>query len=121
VITSHSRGSRAETVAVWWLRLKGYRILARRFTLGRGTGAGEVDIIARRGQTLAFVEVKARATLDCAAQSVSPAQIRRITRGAEAFLATRPHLSRCRMRFDAVLVVPRWFPHHICDAWRIET
>jgi putative endonuclease len=119
--SGHRRGIRAESLAAWWLRLKGYAILARRFRPGRGSGAGEVDLIVRRGATLAFVEVKARADLDSAALAISPAQIRRITRGAELFLAAHPALIGCRMRFDAVLVAPWRMPRHICGAWRIET
>ena len=50
------RGRGAETIACWYLRMRGWRILARR---ARVPG-GEVDIVAKRGRTLAFVEVKAR-------------------------------------------------------------
>lgn len=114
------RGRRAETLAAWWLRLKGYRVLARGFTIGRGRGAGEVDLIVRRGSVVAFVEVKARAALAQAAAAITPAQQIRIARAAQAFVSGRDDLAGCVWRFDAVLITPRAFPCHISDAWRME-
>ncbi len=112
------RGRWAEILAVWHLRLRGWRIVARGFVTGRGSGAGEVDIIARRGAVLAFVEVKARADVDAAAAALRLAQQRRILRAAEAFLARRPDLARLSPRFDVVLVAPGRLPRHFIDAWR---
>ena len=107
-------------LAAGWLRLKGYSILARHFTSGRGTGAGEVDIVARRGGVIAFIEVKARPDHERAAEAISSGQRRRIARGAQAFLARHPRLAGCSLRFDAVLVAP-WRPlRHIRDAWRMD-
>ena len=63
---AESRGRRAEWIAVWWLRLFGYRVLARRAR----QRVGEIDIVARRGRTLAFVEVKARPDRAQAAEAV---------------------------------------------------
>lgn len=117
---AQNRGRRAETLAAWWLRLKGYRVLARGFTIGRGRGAGEVDLIVRRGSVVAFVEVKARADLARAAAAITPTQQGRIQRAAQAFLAGRGDLAGCSLRFDAVLVTPHALPRHICDAWRME-
>ena len=115
---AQSRGKAAETLAVLWLRLKFYRILARGAVTGRGSGAGEVDIIAKRGDLVAFVEVKSRSTLTDAAESLGSAQRRRIERAAAAFLARHPGLGHCRVRFDAMLVAPGCWPRHILDAWR---
>ncbi|MBX9634584.1 MAG: YraN family protein [Magnetospirillum sp.] len=115
------RGKWAETLAVWWLRLKGYRVLARGYTVGRGRGAGEVDVIVRRGRVVAFVEIKARANLATAAHAITPAQQSRIARTARAFIARRPELASCIFRFDAVLVTPGAWPRHISDAWRMDT
>lgn len=115
---AQSRGKSAEALAALWLRLKLYRIIARSAVTGRGSGAGEVDIIARRGDLIIFVEVKARANLADAAESLGFAQKRRIERAAAAFLARHPDLGRCRVRFDAILVAPGRFPRHILDAWR---
>ena len=115
---AHQRGKAAETLAALWLRLKLYRILARGSVTGRGSRAGEVDIIAKRGNVVAFVEVKARQNLTDAAVALGPAQRRRIDRAAAAFLARRADLAGCAVRFDAVLVAPGRWPRHILDAWR---
>src|SRR5690606_25123476 len=73
-------GRRAESFAALWLRLKGWTILARRLR----TPVGEVDLVARRGRTLAFVEVKARATAEAAAQALDEYRLRRVVAAAEA-------------------------------------
>jgi putative endonuclease len=112
------RGFWAETFCVWSLRLRGYAILGRGVVTGRGTGAGEIDIIARRGRLLAFVEVKARPTRDLAAYAISPQQCQRLSRAASAFLAHRGELADCAIRFDAMLVAPWKLPLHLIDAWR---
>jgi putative endonuclease len=110
------RGRWAEVFARLALRLAGYRILA----LDRRSRVGEIDIIARRGRKLAFVEVKARASLGVAAESLLLRQRRRIARAAAGFLAARPDLAGLDIRFDVVLVVPWRWPRHIADAWRAE-
>jgi putative endonuclease len=107
-------GRTAEAVAGMLLRLKGYRVLARRF---RGM-RGEIDLVARRGAVLAFVEVKHRPTAAAAAESVTPRQRARIAAAAEEFVAARPRLSGLGIRFDAILVAPGKFPRHLADAWR---
>jgi putative endonuclease len=106
------RGRRAETLAAWLLRAKGYRIIARRFRCP----AGEIDLVAARGRTLVFVEVKTRGDVGIAAESLLPHQRRRIRNAAQAFLQRRPDLADRFMRFDAVLV--SGFPRHQTDAWR---
>jgi len=107
-------GRWAETMALWSLRLKGYRILARDFR----TPVGEIDILARRGRTLIAIEVKARADLTTASEALLPRQRRRIERALVHFLAHRPELSRMALRFDVMLVTPRRLPRHLADAWR---
>src|SRR6478736_561614 len=77
------RGRKAESLALLALRLVGYRILAR----DHRTALGEIDIIARRGTILAFVEVKARADVTAAAESLLARQRRRIARAAAGYLA----------------------------------
>lgn len=111
-------GRWAEFLCVMLLLATGWRILARGAVTGRGTGAGEIDIVARRGQTVAFIEVKARPTLAEAAGAISPLQRERLVRAAGAFLARRPELGHCAPRFDAMLVAPGGIPRHIKDAWR---
>ena len=110
-------GRRAEFVATCLLRLKGYAILERRLKSGSG-GRGEIDIVARRGSVIAFIEVKARADLSAAAEAISPQQRQRLDRGAAAYLAKRRHLAHLSPRFDAVLAAPGRWPRHVIDAWR---
>jgi putative endonuclease len=107
-------GRAAETSAAMLLRLKGYRILARRFQGRRG----EIDLIARRGSVLAFVEVKRRPTITAAAESIGPRQQARIAAAAEEFVAQHPRLASLGIRFDAILVMPGKLPRHMADAWR---
>jgi len=111
-----ARGRRAETQGLWWLRLHGYRILARR----QRTPHGEIDIVARRGRVIAFVEVKTRADLAQAVEAVTPRQRRRIARAAAAYLAAHPDLARATVRFDVIAVAPRRLPRHLTDAWQAE-
>lgn len=106
-------GLGAETRAVWLLRLKGYAILARRWR----TPGGEADIVARRGATLVFVEVKARADLIAAREAIGPAQQRRIAAAASAWLARHPADMARILRFDAVFVAPARWPVHIVSAF----
>jgi putative endonuclease len=107
------RGRGAETLACWYLRLKGWRILARR---ARVPG-GEVDIVARRGRTLAFVEVKARATEDAAALALDDWRLRRVAVAAER-LAPRYMRDGDDLRVDALFIVPRRWPRHLANVWQ---
>ncbi len=109
-------GRQGEKLAAWWLRLKGYRILAKAFR----AKVGEVDLVARRGSVLAFVEVKHRASLAGAAYSITPRQKRRIARAALVFLQGHPELAALSPRFDAILVAPKRWPRHIEGAWRSD-
>jgi putative endonuclease len=107
-------GRFAEARCALGLRLKGYRILARRHR----SRVGEIDIIARRGRTVVFVEVKARQSLETALESLSARQRLRIRNAAELYLATRPHLNDLDARFDVMLVAGWRWPRHLKDAWR---
>lgn len=109
---AEKRGRGAETLACWWLRFHGWRILARR---ARVPG-GEVDIIARRGKDLAFVEVKARATEEAAAMSLDAWRLRRVVAAAER-LAPRFLKAGDDLRIDAVFIVPRRLPRHMPNVW----
>src|SRR5438105_5328745 len=110
------RGASAETRATLLLLVKGYRILARRWQ----SPVGEIDIVARRRRVLIFVEVKARARLDDAAEAVSQRQRRRIAAAAQAWLAIHPEHASAEIRFDAVLVMPRRWPRHIPAAFDVS-
>lgn len=109
-------GRRAETAAALWLQLKGYAILARRVRLAEG----EIDLVARRGGRLAFVEVKARARREAGFDAVSPASRRRIERAADVWLARRPRLADLDLGFDLVIIAPWRPPLHLRDAWRAD-
>ena len=106
-------GRRAESLAAWWLRLKGYAILARRVR----TPLGEVDLVARRGRTLAFVEVKARANAGEAALALDEYRLRRVAAAAEA-LAPRFARPGDDIRIDAVVIIPARLPRHMINIWR---
>jgi putative endonuclease len=111
------RGRRSETWAALILALKGYRILGRRVR----THAGEIDLVARSPSgVICFVEVKARAAADLAAEALGARQQARIARAAELFVANKPGLAAKGMRFDTVMVAPGTWPRHIRDAWRPE-
>ncbi|MCF2521265.1 YraN family protein [Bradyrhizobium sp. G127] len=112
-IAAFQTGLSAESKASAYLIAKGYRILARRFR----TPYGEIDIVARRRSLLAFVEVKARASLDDAAYSVTPQQQQRIVAAAQAWLMAHPEHAEFDMRFDAVLIAPKHLPRHLMAAF----
>lgn len=101
-------GRRAESLAAWWLRLRGWRILARRVR----TPVGEIDLIARRGRITAFIEVKARATDEDSALALDDYRLRRVIAAAEA-LAHRYARSGDELRIDALFIVPWRLPRHV--------
>jgi len=101
-------GRRAERLAAWWLRLKGWHILAMRAR----TPVGEVDLIARRGKVLAFVEVKARATDADAALALDDYRLRRVIAAAEV-LQHRYARPGDDIRVDALFIVPWRLPRHL--------
>lgn len=106
-------GRVAEALATAWLTMKGYRILARNFR----THYGEIDIIAKKGPVVAFVEVKARDGGDDLS-FFRPRQRRRIERAALAFLGGQSVFSAHDIRFDLIVVSPWRWPRHLKDAWR---
>jgi putative endonuclease len=112
-VAAFRTGVSAETRAAVVLIAKGYRILARRFR----TPHGEIDIVARRRNLVAFVEVKARASLDDAAYAVTPRQQARIIAAAELWLMAHPEHAGYDLRFDAMLIAPRRLPHHVMAAF----
>lgn len=111
-MNNYHAGHFAEKLAAFWLLLKGCLPLALNYSGGKGTRAGEVDLIVCRGKTIIFVEVKKRRNLAAAAYAVLPAQRERIRRNAEAFLARNPRYQGYDVRFDVVLVsFPFGFRH----------
>ena len=108
------RGQRAEALAAWWLRLKGWRVLARRYR----TPMGEIDLVAARGRVLSIIEVKARDEIDAALDAVQARSRHRIERAAAAFIASHQAWSKFSPRFDIMIVRPWRLPRHLPDAWR---
>jgi putative endonuclease len=105
-------GRRAERLAAFWLQLKGWRILARRAR----TPVGEVDLVARKGRMVAFVEVKARATAADAEFALDDYRLRRVAAAAEA-LAPRFVRPGDDLRIDAMFIVPWRLPRHLENVW----
>ena len=106
-------GHRAETIALWYLRLKGYRLLARRFQ----SPGGEVDLIMRRGRTTAFIEVKARSTVNEAIEAVTRYQTRRIAAAAGFYMSRDDMAAKGFCRFDIVAIPSTLWPTHIKNAF----
>lgn len=113
---SYRFGHYAEHVVVWYLRLRGYVVLARRYK----SPFGEVDIIVRRGKTLVFVEVKARRNVQGGDDVLSPRQRERITRSALAFVSRYPRYADYAIRFDLVILTRGVCVQHIRHAWEGE-
>jgi putative endonuclease len=106
-------GVSAESRAALFLIAKAYRILARRWK----TPFGEIDIVARRRHDLVFFEVKARDTLEDAAEAVTARNKQRIVSAAELWLAHHPRDAQRAIRFDVILMVPGKLPRHIINAF----
>ncbi len=120
-LSSSLSGKCGELIAIAKLTLNGYKIISHNYITGKKTGAGEIDIIAQKGNLLAFVEVKKRSTIEAASYAISPKQQARIARGAEAFLKNNPQYNDFDIRFDAVLISKNLQSEHIADAWRPES
>ncbi len=116
-VAAFQTGISAESRAAAYLIAKGYRILARRFR----TPHGEIDIVARRRGLIAFVEVKARASLDEAAYAVTPRQQQRIVNAAQGWLVAHPEHAEFELRFDAMLIAPKRLPRHVLAAFDAST
>lgn len=116
---NHKTGHFYEKLAQLFLMFKGYSLIARNYVTGRGTGAGEVDLIMKRGKTLIFVEVKKRPTLNDALHAITLNNQQRVITASAAFLAHHPQYSTYNIRYDAVLFAPKRFPKHLKEAWRV--
>jgi putative endonuclease len=112
-LTSHAIGVAAEGRAKRLLESKSYQILAHRYK----TRTGEIDLVAKRGDHVAFVEVKGRRTQDEAAWSILPRQQARIALAAEVFLGEHLELAQCSASFDVILVTPTQGCSHIEQAF----
>ncbi len=109
-------GRRGEVLAAIWLMAKGYRILGFRLK----TPQAEIDLLALRGKVLAVVEVKRRADLLAALETVTFDQRDRLRRAAATLAARRPALAGASVRLDLIALAPGRLPRHIRDAWKGE-
>ncbi len=109
---AEARGRRAETIAAWYLRLQGWRIVGERVRNPRG----EVDLIARRGRVVAFIEVKARMNEANLATAIDAYRLRRVAAAAESLLPEYGKGAE-EMRIDVILVAPWAWPRHLVNVW----
>jgi putative endonuclease len=107
-------GRRGETLCAVWLMAKGYRILGFRLK----TSQAEIDLLAFKGDVVAVIEVKRRASLEAALDAVTPRQRDRLLRAAKSITARRPDLTGAAIRLDLMALAPGRWPRHIRDAWR---
>ncbi|WP_454748698.1 YraN family protein [Ciceribacter selenitireducens] len=112
-IKAERRGRLSEYWAALYLLLKGYRIVALRYR----TRAGEVDLIARKGNLVVFVEVKARRDEVLAVDAVGAMTQARIRSASDHWLSRQADSHRLSMRYDIVAVLPRRWPRHFIDAF----
>ncbi|MCP5000247.1 MAG: YraN family protein [Hyphomicrobiales bacterium] len=110
---AYRRGHLAEWLAAIALLVKGYRIVAQRFK----TKVGEVDLIVRKGDLIALVEVKARANEQAAIDAVTATAARRIAAAGDIWLSRQKDAARLSIRCDIVAVVPYRWPRHFPGAF----
>lgn len=116
-VKAYKRGVWAEYAAAFLLSLKGYRILARRYK----THAGEIDLIAKRGRMIIFVEVKARRELSTALEAISQRSKNRISKAAVSYIQRYPQYDACEMRFDVIAFRSLFSWQHLDNAWQYHT
>lgn len=108
---AEQRGRRGETLAAWYLRLTGWRVLARRVKTPRG----EIDLVARRRGVVACIEVKWRASAAELELALDHYRLRRVVAAAEA-VGPRYLRPGDDLRVDAILLAPGRWPRHIANA-----
>ena len=106
------RGRLGESIAALWLNLQGWSIVARRVR----TPVGEIDLIARRGRTTLFVEVKIRATRAERDFAIDEYRLSRVASAAHMLAARHAHPGD-NLRIDVILLAPWTLPRHIRNAW----
>nr|WP_218850245.1 YraN family protein [Sphingomonas lycopersici] len=99
-------------MAAWWLRLKGWRVVAQRVR----TPAGEVDLVAKRAGLVAFVEVKTRATAAELDFAIDERRLARVAAAAELLMPVYATAGE-DIRVDVILLAPGTRPRHIENAW----
>lgn len=117
--SNHARGHFAEKIACLYLMMKGWWPVKMNYVVGRGTGAGEVDLILVRGKTLIFVEVKYRPTLVQAMEAITVQNQIRVAKSSAVFLQKNPKYKDYQVRYDAILLAPKKWPKHLQNAWSL--
>ena len=112
-IEAYLGGHRGEALAAWFLRLKLYRVVQRRYK----TPVGEIDLIAERFGTTVFVEVKARGKAGVEAEALQAVNRSRIARAAQYWLARHPGKAETNLRFDVIFLAPGRWPRHVINAF----
>ena len=120
-MNNYKSGKFSEFIARVYMRILGFSIIHKNFYVGKGTHAGEIDFIAKKGKQIVFVEVKKRKTLEEASYSISRKQQERIIMGAKVFLQKCPQYNFCEFRFDAILISSFGRIKHIKNAWSLFT
>jgi putative endonuclease len=113
---TYLRGHRAEWIALLLLMMKGYRPLARRYA----ASGGEIDLIVVRGNTIAFVEVKARGLMDDALSAITARKRQRFSRAVRTWLTRNDWAQGKTWRADAVFIAPKRWQQHIASAFELE-
>jgi len=108
-----AKGHRGEWLAAFALQIKGYKILERGFR----TKLGEIDIIAKKGNLIAIIEVKARRDIHSALDAVNYDSQRRISNAADIWLSMRRDFGELSVRFDIIAIVPGKWPKHFPGAF----
>ena len=106
--TKH-KGIIGEYIACFVMLLKGYRILEMRYK----TFCGEIDLIAKKGNLIVFIEVKSRKSMEQCYDAIREKQIRRIQNASYVFLKKHPQFSGYYSRYDVILVADWKIPKHI--------
>jgi len=109
-------GFLAEWIAAGFLLIKGYRILALRYS----AHSGEIDIIAMRRDVVVFVEVKARAHREAGLMAISQEKQRRFARAVHHWVGRNPWSMNRTLRCDAIIVLPMRLPYHLEDAFQLS-
>lgn len=113
---AYRKGERAEQIAALFLTFKGYRVIERRYK----TKVGEIDLIAVKGDTVIFIEVKARETLKGGLYAVTPVAQKRIARAARLYLQRKRKLQSYDCRFDLIVMRYGFWPYHLKHCWNTE-
>lgn len=114
---TYDRGVWAEKYAAGYLVAKGYKILAERYK----TKYGEIDLIIRKGNVIAFVEVKSRRSINEALESITPKMRIRIGNAAQYYLSQNEEAVHCDLRFDVIAIKPPLFLAHLDNAWYLDS